>query len=131
MAEYIDKEKLLNDIECIDVIGCMDFDDLFIEVERIIKDQPTADVEEVKHSKWKKIQNYALCSNCKHEVNWGSKDFLSPYCPNCGAKMDKECKQPMKRGIEIHSDYDRSGRWHLIIEKKKGKLSLDEIKECA
>jgi hypothetical protein len=37
----------------------------------------------------------------------------------------------MKRGIEVHSDYDRSGRWHLIIEKKKGKLSLDEIKECA
>lgn len=37
----------------------------------------------------------------------------------------------MKRGIEVRSDYDRSGRWCLIIKKKKGKLSLDEIKECA
>ncbi len=45
---------------------------------------------EVKHGEWKKIQNYALCSNCKHEVNWGCKDFMSPYCPNCGARMDKE-----------------------------------------
>lgn len=53
---------------------------------------PAADVVEVKHGRWKKIQNYALCSNCKHEVNWGCKDFLSPYCPKCGAKMDKECK---------------------------------------
>lgn len=37
----------------------------------------------------------------------------------------------MKRGIELRSDYDKSGRWCLVIEKKKGKLSLDEIKECA
>ncbi len=51
-------------------------------------DFPTIEVEPVKHGKWKKIQNFAQCSECKHEVNWGSKDFLSPYCPNCGAKMD-------------------------------------------
>lgn len=37
----------------------------------------------------------------------------------------------MKRGVEVRSDYDRSGRWCLIIKKKKGKLSLDEIKEAA
>lgn len=49
---------------------------------------PTIDAEPVRHGKWKKIQNFAQCSECMHEVNWGSKDFLSPYCPNCGAKMD-------------------------------------------
>lgn len=37
----------------------------------------------------------------------------------------------MKKGIEVHTDYDQNGRWRLIIEKKKGKLSLDEIKEAA
>lgn len=37
----------------------------------------------------------------------------------------------MKKGIEVYSDYDKNGRWQLIIEKKKGKLTLEEIKEAA
>lgn len=39
-------------------------------------------------AKWIKIQDYAMCSECVHKVNWGSKDFLSPYCPHCGARME-------------------------------------------
>ena len=46
------------------------------------------DVAPVKHGHWIKIQNYVRCSECRHEVNWSSRDFLSTYCPNCGAKMD-------------------------------------------
>lgn len=53
---------------------------------------PSADVQEISHGKWRRIQNYALCTCCKHEVNWGNDDYLSPYCPQCGAKMDKECE---------------------------------------
>ena len=37
----------------------------------------------------------------------------------------------MKKGIEVWCDYDAKGKWHLIIEKKRGKLTLGEIKECA
>ncbi|MCI8388938.1 MAG: hypothetical protein HFE63_10815 [Clostridiales bacterium] len=37
----------------------------------------------------------------------------------------------MKKGIEAYVDYDINSRWKLIIEKKRGKLSLDEIKESA
>lgn len=37
----------------------------------------------------------------------------------------------MKRGIKVRPEYDKSGRWMLIIEKKRGKLTLDEIKEAA
>lgn len=55
---------------------------------KIIDDAPTIETEPVRHREWKKIQNFARCSECMHEINWGSKDFLSPYCPNCGAKMD-------------------------------------------
>lgn len=57
---------------------------LAVEVERA----PTIEAEPVRSGRWNKIQNFAKCSECMHEVNWGSKDFLSPYCPNCGAKMD-------------------------------------------
>lgn len=83
MREYIDKEKAKKVL----------IDDYAYAAAELLDEVPLSDVEEVKHSKWKKIQNYALCSNCKHEVNWGSKDFLSPYCPQCGAKMDKEKEQ--------------------------------------
>ena len=35
------------------------------------------------------------------------------------------------KNIEAHADYDKSGRWVLIIEKKRGRLSLEEIRETA
>lgn len=37
----------------------------------------------------------------------------------------------MKKGIEMYADYDQSRRWRLVIEKNRGKLTLDEIKEAA
>ena len=37
----------------------------------------------------------------------------------------------MKKGIEAWADYDISGRWILNIRKKRGKLTLDEIREAA
>ena len=37
----------------------------------------------------------------------------------------------MKKGIEAYVDYDKNSRWRLIIEKKRGRLTLDEIKETA
>ena len=35
----------------------------------------------------------------------------------------------MKKGITAYSDYDVNGRWCLVIEKNKGKLTLDEEKQ--
>ncbi len=54
----------------------------------LLRRQPTADVEEVKHGCWKQygLQN-PLCSIC-HKYNLEQ----SNYCPNCGAKMDEERK---------------------------------------
>lgn len=37
----------------------------------------------------------------------------------------------MKKGIAAHIEYDRLGRWTLIIEKEKGKLTLPEIMAAA
>lgn len=87
--EYIERGALIEKISEIKPSGV--FTEALKElVLIIISDQPTADVQEVRHGKWRKVQNYALCTCCKHEVNWGNDDYLSPYCPNCGTKMDKE-----------------------------------------
>lgn len=63
---------------------------------------PTADVAEVKHGKWVKNQediywgNHFIRRNCSicggapiYQEGLGAYK-LTPYCPYCGAKMDKE-----------------------------------------
>lgn len=37
----------------------------------------------------------------------------------------------MKKGIEVWSDTDISGNWLLKVAKKRGKLTLEDIKEAA
>lgn len=63
----------------------------------LVKDIPTADVQEVKHGKWIKNDSHGAretwvsCNLCSHTTTIlfaFSKDYN--FCPNCGAKMDKE-----------------------------------------
>lgn len=90
--KYIDTEELIQTLEA----SCMPIHEKGISgnlgdnksIADVINNQSVADVEPVKCGRWIKIQYYALCSLCRHEVNWLSNDFLSPYCPNCGARMD-------------------------------------------
>ncbi len=37
----------------------------------------------------------------------------------------------MKKGIEVWSDYDETGRWRLRVKKAKGRFTLDELIEAA
>ena len=73
MAEYIDKDKLLNDIEYIDISNCTNIDDIFIEVERTIDEQPDADVVEV-----------VKCKDCKYY------DKATGFCLNHSYFKDSE-----------------------------------------
>ena len=54
-----------------------------------IKYIPAADVAEVRHGRWLCVdtdtEQFFLCNRCKKKEYWESN-----YCPNCGAKMDKE-----------------------------------------
>lgn len=86
MARYIDADKAAEMIkkDCLqqviytkdDAIDC-------------IKCVPIADVQEVRHGKW--VYHYRLkkfvCLECGYETKH-KPDFN--YCPNCGARMDKE-----------------------------------------
>lgn len=60
-----------------------------------IADVPTADVEEVRHAEWFLLDECAnegvYCSRCYKKVyktEYANQKLKSPYCPNCGAKMD-------------------------------------------
>ena len=85
MAEYIKREDAIHDIryDCFglenytrrDAIDC-------------INALPAADVTEVRHGRWLEGKSLEKCSLC------GKKGFPDwNYCPNCGARMDKEDEQ--------------------------------------
>lgn len=62
--------------------------DTVSEVFDLVKSIFPADVQEVRHGKWIKSKNERKCSLCGYFYFTNTKSFN--YCPNCGAKMDKE-----------------------------------------
>lgn len=69
---------------------------------RIINQAPAVDAAPVVHGRWIKINKYDMesrlyCSSCKQEYAYidgicylVSGSELPFYCPNCGAKMERE-----------------------------------------
>ena len=55
----------------------------------LIKQAPAADVAPVRHGRWKNGGNglYDTCSACGKEIYLA---IPMNYCPNCGARIDKE-----------------------------------------
>lgn len=83
MDEYIKRDDALQVIE-----SCAGWSRPLESVYEEIQAMPAADVASVAHSYW--IVNgsnpsQGTCANCGGKGNW-----RNPYCPNCGAKMDKE-----------------------------------------
>jgi len=61
----------------------------------VIDDQPTIDAEPVRHGKWMEKREtskfhvrYFECSECR-AASYRYQTRMN-YCPNCGAKMDRE-----------------------------------------
>lgn len=85
MAEYIEREALLEKLAEHDLCLCVSESD--------IENMPAADVAPVVHGRWSwdtgDMWTCSVCGTRNHikEV-MGRPDFN--YCPNCGAKMDKE-----------------------------------------
>ena len=66
-------------------------------IHSFIETAPAADVVEVKHGEWHLLYNCAnegvYCSVCHKKVyktDYANQKIKSPFCPNCGAKMDKK-----------------------------------------
>ena len=95
MAEYIDKEKLLQKLSRM-IEYCKNDNKVngliaLFQVGDAIMDCPTADVQEVRHGKWIR-GNYVCgeyefrCSVCGN-TEWHT-SYSTPFCPHCGAIMD-------------------------------------------
>lgn len=88
MGEYVDRKALGNAMTIAAVNGKNKDRRTWAKAICLLHDMQTADVAPVRHGKWEEylIPNILCCSNC----DWGIDPLCkSPYCPNCGAKMDE------------------------------------------
>ena len=95
MAEYIERDALLQDIEdsvrITSKTGMINPETrgAYKIIERI-KSAAAADVAPVRHGQWKCNKPCPVCGGDRFEGLdadiWA--DWEPPYCPNCGAKMD-------------------------------------------
>ena len=88
MAEYVTKEQV---IDWFRTYGHMDEPIPFETMVSDLRDMPAADVAPVVHGQWK--PGNPICPVCGEDKFkdldadiWC--DWLPPFCPNCGAKMD-------------------------------------------
>ena len=88
MAEYIDREKLLRDINHYHLSDG--------KFQHWVEVQQAADVAPVVHGRWVEKEKYTFgimydCSLCENRILDNGHPWN--YCPNCGAKMDGNWKQ--------------------------------------
>lgn len=95
MAEYIEREVVIRELRDVYEREFPTADgafDLFANriVPRVIKNIPTAEVEPVRHGRWKyyRKQGIAVCTECSFERNLDENFGRAMACPNCGARMD-------------------------------------------
>ena len=90
MDEYIKKEDVYQHLDN-EVEWKVNQDRLYAL--EVINDFPAAEVAEVRHGRWISTGVISCkCSDCgKLQLKSHADD--SNYCPNCGARMDKEDEQ--------------------------------------
>lgn len=99
MSRYIDAEKLKCSIDS-ETDSIFDWDmtieELYYNLCKLVDDEPTADVQEVKRGYWiperdpdenNRIQCFH-CSVCDDDFHYIGAFVATKYCPNCGARMD-------------------------------------------
>ena len=104
MAEYIEREALIDAVESIDwysvykgklTAGAPNTENALYKASSIyavIDNAPSADVAPVRHGRWgtnSDRPDSLICSVCKCGFDMWKHDPHT-YCPNCGAKMDLE-----------------------------------------
>ena len=93
MAEYIDREAILSEIERREALMVGDKRISVDAMKHFIKNRPAADVAAVRHGRWVEKEKYTFgimydCSLCENRILDNGHPWN--YCPNCGAKMDLE-----------------------------------------
>lgn len=96
MPRLIDADALIAEVKRVYCTGCNDYRGLRCrscatdDALDMIDDAPAIDAEPVRHGRW---DENGRCTNCGgHAPYWAMATtyYKSPYCFECGAKMDLE-----------------------------------------
>ena len=92
MAEYIEREALLDDLDAAAKHGGLGAI-IAQTLQRYVKRVPAADVAPVRHAFWKEIgadkRGRGGIFRCAGADGCGkTHPYTCDYCPNCGARMD-------------------------------------------
>lgn len=89
MAKYMERETVIKAIEndCLELVYYTKEDAI-----QCVKAIPAADVVEVRHERWEEHGSKWQCTGCKvlMSIDGTPQENMLYYCPQCGAKMDKE-----------------------------------------
>ena len=100
--EYIERDMYYQKINGLSKGGCGDYPLYCLAINdcmNVLDEMPAADVEPVRHGHWYNRGGRFRCSACDNKAllkdiggtgGWSHEyeQQKSPYCPNCGAKMD-------------------------------------------
>ena len=102
MAEYIDRGTAIAKLTALEVT---EPNATMADAKRVLADIPAADVAQVVHERWEEylIPNILCCSNSDWCIDLLCK---SPYCPNCGAKMNEKEVSMIKPYIKNETAVD-------------------------
>ena len=112
MKEYITKDRAKQFVcgHCNEVCSEEPCESSDCDWMAFIDKEPAADVAEVRHGRWTIAEddyyglNIVKCSVCHEEWCFEERDDVFDlnyhYCPNCGAKMDKEATDDKKQPEE-------------------------------
>ena len=90
MAEYIERESLINHVEDLPTWGAdgnlLDREDVIGSIENRL----AADVVPVRHAMWEVVvgsdgKEHMVCTGCRKQQDLTG---VFSYCPNCGCRMD-------------------------------------------
>ena len=86
--EYIEREAVLERIEDLKDNFSPTVRPMFDVFKHIITTKPAADVAPVVYGEWLHKNGEMYCSVCGSEALMDEVYYKSPYCPDCGARMD-------------------------------------------
>lgn len=92
MGKYIDVDQLFQCETCFHHQGgqCDAWCDCGETYRPAMNKLKIVDAEEVKHGAWLHKNGEMVCSMCGEEALMDEVYYESPYCPDCGAKMDRK-----------------------------------------
>ena len=97
MSEYVSKKELKEFFESIEITvtgraRAKAIGEVLQAIYNGVMELPTTDAEPVRRGKWELAEDGWYCSACElyPPFDCDPEEKGIPYCPNCGARMDKE-----------------------------------------